>query len=301
MTNITLRPASVVGVPSVDGSVSAHSFQYRPLRYLALTFLATFTLWFAGAYMSFQEGGEGLYLLLMLSGMMAPFFVALFMMFTSSQTGMKRDFLNRLFNPRLMHWSMLPVMLLLMPLVVLVSIVLSLPFGGSLAQLQLSEGFSFSYGAVPSLLLLMLAAIFEELGWRGYAFDSLEQRYPYLTAAILFGVVWSLWHAPLIFVHNSYQYEIMHQNVWYAINFFVGTVILGIIVSWVCSKNHKSILAAIAFHFIINISQEALAITQTTKCIETVVLAVVAVGLIVIDRDLFFSKKAPLPPDTRVA
>jgi membrane protease YdiL (CAAX protease family) len=161
-----------------------------------------------------------------------------------------------------------------------------------LSQLQLSEGFSFSYGFVPVLLLLLLAAVFEELGWRGYAFDSLEQRYSYLTASILFGIIWSLWHAPLIFVNNSYQYEIMHQNIWYGINFFVGTVILGIIVSWVCSKNRKSIIAAIAFHFIINISQEALAITQTTKCIETVVLAGVALALIVIDRDLFFSKKS---------
>jgi hypothetical protein len=294
---MTLRPAPVAGVSSEDRSVSAQSFQYRPLRYLALTFLATFTLWFAGAYVSFQEGREGLYLLFMLSGLMAPFFTALLMMFTSSHAGVKRDFFNRLLNPRLIRLSMLPVMLLLMPLVVMVSIVLSLPFGGSLAQFQLSEGFSFSYGAVPSLLLLMLAAIFEELGWRGYAFDSLEQRYSYLTAAILFGVVWSLWHAPLIFVHNSYQYEIMHQNVWYGINFFVGTVILGIIVSWICSKNHKSIFAAIAFHFIINISQEALAITQTTKCIETVVLAAVAVGLIVLDRELFFSKKSSLAPN----
>ncbi len=292
MTNEMSRTAHIAGASSVDSSVSSQPFQYQPVRYFVLTFLSTFALWFAGAYVSFQEDSEGLYLFFMLSGLIAPFLVALFLIFTSSHTAMKKDFINRLVNPTLMRLNMLPVILLLMPLVVLVSILLSLPFGGSLSQLQLSEGFSFSYGFVPVLLLLLLAAVFEELGWRGYAFDSLEQRYSYLTASILFGIIWSLWHAPLIFVNNSYQYEIMHQNIWYGINFFVGTVILGIIVSWVCSKNRKSIIAAIAFHFIINISQEALAITQTTKCIETVVLAGVALALIVIDRDLFFSKKS---------
>jgi membrane protease YdiL (CAAX protease family) len=202
----------------------------------------------------------------------------------------KQDFLNRLLNPRLMRLDMLPAMLLLMPFAVLVSTLLSLLFGGSLEQLQLAEGFSFSSGFVPVLLLLIMAATFEELGWRGYAFDSLESRYTYLTASVIFGVLWSLWHFPLVFVHNSYQYEIFQENIWYGINFFVSIVPMGIIISWFCIKNGKSVIAAILFHFVINMSQEALNITQTTKCIETGVLALIAIAIIAYDRELFFSK-----------
>jgi membrane protease YdiL (CAAX protease family) len=149
----------------------------------------------------------------------------------------------------------------------------------------------FSTGFVPVLLLLLLAATFEELGWRGYAFDSLEKRYTYFTASIIFSILWSLWHVPLSFVQDSYQYEIFQENIWYGLNFYVSIIPLGVIISWVCLKNQKSILAAILFHFIINMSQEALAITQQTKAIETVVLTVVAVLIVIIDRELFFSKK----------
>ena len=66
---------------------------------------------------------------------------------------------------------------------------------------------------------------------------------------------------------------------------------MGVIISWFCIKNKKSVLAAILFHFIINISQEILAITQMTKCIETVILIVVALVIIALDKEMFFSKE----------
>ena len=254
------------------------------------TFIATYALWFAGAYTSFQDDKSGLYMLLMLPGLMAPFLIALAMIFTSKNSDLKRDFVNRLINPRLIKPEVLPVFFLIMPLSVLASIFLSLPFGGSTSQFQFSEGFSFSSGFVPVLLLLLLAAGFEELGWRGYAFDSLQSRYTYFKASIIFSILWSLWHFPLIFVNNSYQYEIFHQNIWYGVNFFVSIIPLGVIISWICIKNRKSIPAAILFHFLVNISQEILDLSQTTKCIETVVLIIVAAVIVALEKDLFFRK-----------
>jgi len=162
---------------------------------------------------------------------------------------------------------------------------------GSISQFQFAEGFSFSSGFVPVLLLLVLTADFEELGWRGYAFGSLQSRYNFFTASIIFGILWSLWHFPLIFLNNSYQYEIFHENIWFGVNFFVSIIPMGMIISWICIKNRKSIIAAILFHFIINISQEMLEITQITKCIETVVLTVVVVAIIATDKEMFFSKE----------
>jgi membrane protease YdiL (CAAX protease family) len=255
-----------------------------------MTFLATYALWFAGAYVSFQDE-SGLHMLLMLPGLMAPFIISLVMIYTSKNSELKKDFVNRLINPRLIQPKMLPAFVLIMPLSVLVSIFISLPFGGSISQLQFAEGFSFSSGFVPVLLILLLAAGFEELGWRGYAFDSLQSRYTYFKASIIFSILWSLWHFPLIFVNNSYQYEILHENIWFAVNFFVSIIPMGVIISWICIKNRKSIIAAILFHFIVNMSSEILEITQITKCIETVVLIVVAAVIIAIDKEMFFSKE----------
>jgi len=270
------------------------NYNYKPIFYFFMTFLSTYALWFAGAYVSFQEDISHLYMLLMLPGLMAPFLISIVMIWTSKNSKLQKDFVNRLVNPRLIQLKMLPAFLFIMPLSILASIAISLLFGESISQFQIAEGFSFSSGFVPVLLLLLLAATFEELGWRGYAFDSLQSRYNYLTASIIFSLLWSLWHFPLIFVKNSYQYEIFHQNIWFGVNFFVSIIPLGIIISWICLKNRKSVIAAIVFHFIINMSQEILEISQTTKCIQTAVLILVAAMIIAMEKEIFFSK-AHLP------
>ena len=266
------------------------NYKYKPLLYFSMTFLVTYALWFAGAYVSFQDE-NGLYMLLILLGLMTPFLISLVLILKSKNSDLKKDFVNRLINLRLIQPKMLPALVLIMPLAVLASAFLSLPFGGSISQFQFAEGFSFSTGFVPVLLILVLAAGFEELGWRGYAFDSLQSRYTYFTASIIFSILWSLWHFPLIFVNNSYQYEIFHENIWFAVNFFVSIIPMGVIISWFCIKNGKSVIAAILFHFIVNMSQEMLEITQITKCIETVVLTVVVVAIVAIDKEMFFSKE----------
>lgn len=267
---------------------------YKTAHFYLATFIVTFVLWFIGAYYSFQEGKEGMYMLFMLPGLMAPFIISLFFIFGSKNKDIKKAFTKRLTSLKLLQPRTLPVFFLIMPFSVIISILISLLLGGSLSQFQLAEGFSFSTGFVPVLLLLLMAATFEELGWRGYAFDCLQARFSILKSSIIFGILWSLWHLPLIFVKNSYQYEILNQNILFAINFFVGIVPLGIIISWICIKNNKSILAAIVFHFVVNISQEVLSITQITKSIQTFVLILLAAFIVYYDKELFFSNKDPL-------
>ncbi len=269
------------------------SHTYRPRLYFLATFAATYPLWLAGAYVSYRQELSGFYMPLMLGGLLAPFLISLGMILAAKNAELKRDFFNRMRNPRLIDPKMLPAFFLIMPLAVLASLLLSLLFGEPLAQFRLAGGFSFS-SFVPVFLLLLLAAVFEELGWRGYAFDSLQSRYSYLTASVLFGVLWSLWHLPLIWVKDSYQYQIVQENIWFGVNFFLSIIPMGIIISWICARNRKSVLAAVLFHFIINMSQEVLAITQITKCIETVVLTAFVLVLIATERQLFFSKR-PLP------
>ena len=88
-----------------------------------------------------------------------------------------------------------------------------------------------------------------------------------------------------------YQYEIFKENVWYAVNFFVSVIPMGVIISWIYIKNGKSVLAAILIHICINFSQEALQMTQFAKCIETVVITVVAAIIIISDKEMVFSKE----------
>ncbi|MES9969219.1 MAG: type II CAAX endopeptidase family protein [Candidatus Thiodiazotropha sp.] len=262
-------------------------FNYQGQKYFLAVFAGTFLFWGVGSYMSFSPDWADYFMLPMLLGLMIPAIVATLFIWRQPTSEMKHDFIRRLLSVRLIRPGIFLLSLALMPLSVVLSILVSLGFGGSIEQFQVSEAFSFSTGFVPVLALLFLAAVFEELGWRGYGFESLEKGRSFLTASLIFGVFWSLWHLPLLWVNHSYQYEIYQQSPWYAANFFLGTMVMGVIVSWVCHVNQRSILVAILFHFVINLSQEMLSMTQQTKSIQTFVLMGFALVIIINQWSLF--------------
>jgi membrane protease YdiL (CAAX protease family) len=264
-----------------------NGFNYQGKNYFLAVFGSTFLCWGVGGYMSFEPDLMVYFMLPMLLGLMVPAIVAIALIWLQPVSAMKRDFTQRLLSFRLIRPWVFLLSLTLIPLSVVLSILISLAFNGSTEQFKVSEAFSFSSGFVPVLALLFMAAVFEELGWRGYGFESLEKGRSFLTASVIFGVIWSLWHLPLLWVNQSYQYEIYQQNPWYAVNFFLGTAVLGIIVSWVCHINQRSILVAILFHFVVNLSQEILSMTQQTKIIQTFVLTCFALMIIMNQRSLF--------------
>ena len=50
----------------------------------------------------------------------------------------------------------------------------------------------------------MIPAFGEELGWRGMLFPTLSERMSRRSAALLSGVIWGLWHAPVIAMGHNY-------------------------------------------------------------------------------------------------
>ena len=161
-------------------------------------------------------------------------------------------------------------------------------FGYSFDQFTIADEFSFSIGGIPTLLVLLLAACFEELGWRGYAVESLTNKFNYFEATAIFGLLWSLWHLPMFFIPESYQAELLQENFILVINFFVSIIPLAFIISWFCKKNRGSILGAILIHSIINLTQEFFVVSPYTKCIQTLILIVIAAIFVIIDRNVFF-------------
>ena len=266
------------------------TYSYKPVRFFSITYGITWISWFLAAFFSYQKNGELIYILFLLPGLVAPFATALWMILGSKSTELKKTFVNRLFNLRLIKpVSLIPISTI-MPATIVISTLISLLFGQSITQLQFSEGFSFSVGFVQVLIVLILAASFEELGWRSYAMDSLNAKFNYFTATLIFGMLWAGWHFPLFFINGYYQNEIVRMNVVFGINFMVSVVPMAFIISWICKLNRGSILAAIIFHFFINICQEALQITQVTKCIETIVLFLIAAMIVTLNRKMFFEK-----------
>lgn len=265
---------------------------YKPFHFITITFLVTYLFWIAAAIVSRQPGGEGSFLLFLIPGMMAPTFAAIWMIRSSKSKGLWASFKERIVNLRLFNPRNFIPALLIVPAAILIAVAISVAAGGNPAQFQFADGFSFSIGMAPTLLVLILAATFEELGWRGYFVDSLSARYSYFKATLIFAIFWASWHLPLFFVTGTYQNEIGIENIWYAVNFIISVIPMAFIINWVYRSNHNSITAIILFHFFINLSQEALNITQATKCIESGVIAEFAIVIVLLNKSMFFEKSS---------
>lgn len=76
----------------------------------------------------------------------------------------------------------------------------------------------------------------EEAGWRGFLFPSLCERFSQRTAVIISGLVWGLWHAPIIGIGHNYG-----TDYW-------GFPVLGILVMCVFCLSLASSLSYLTVH-----------------------------------------------------
>lgn len=101
--------------------------------------------------------------------------------------------------------------------------------------------------AVPLFLLMyFIAGAGEELGWMGYAFDPMQERWNALGAATILGAVWVLWHLTS-FVHTGNSAGWIF---WQSLD----TVARRILIVWIYNNTGRSVFAAILFHAMDNLS-----------------------------------------------
>lgn len=260
------------------------TYHYRPARFFPLVYAGSWGPWFFGVYAG-SRGQETFASLSSLFGLLAPIGVALALVLSSGSKDLSRDFKDRIFNLRRIRAFYALVAVALPFAVVCVSIWLSVLFGQPAGQ--------FAFSAGPNLLAmvilaLVLAPIMEEVGWHGYGVDSLRAGSGMLKTALLFGVLWSAWHAPLFLISGTYQNSLIKMgNPIFVINFFVSIVPAAIIATWLYYKNNRSITAAILLHSMLNAAAVLLNAGQVAKCIATLLYAAVAVFIIVMDRAAF--------------
>ncbi len=77
-----------------------------------------------------------------------------------------------------------------------------------LFMIWISFGFIKPISILSFLINLPFAIVLggvEELGWRGILQPKLEKVITYLPSLLIVGMVWSLWHLPLWFIHGTVQ------------------------------------------------------------------------------------------------
>src|SRR5215203_3722191 len=95
-------------------------------------------------------------------------------------------------------------------------------------------------GLLPRFFLLLLipgiGGAWEEPGWRGYALPQLQAERSALSASLILGVLWALWHLPLMVVGEVHYSDIVFVIAW--------TVVF----TWVFNNTRGSVLLAMLMH-----------------------------------------------------
>jgi membrane protease YdiL (CAAX protease family) len=97
------------------------------------------------------------------------------------------------------------------------------------------------------LILIFFSPFWEEIGWRGFLLPRLQEKHSSLTAALIIGLVWGLWHLPGILAANPYG----DQSMYYFLIIFIGCFALSILQTWLFNST-KSLLICILLHDAVN-------------------------------------------------
>jgi uncharacterized protein len=95
------------------------------------------------------------------------------------------------------------------------------------------------------------SALGEEIGWRGYALPRLQTRRSALSASLIIGVSWGLWHLPL-WLAGWFQAEPFRTPPLYGA-FVVSTIALSVILTWVYNSTGGSLLMVVLIHATANL------------------------------------------------
>jgi membrane protease YdiL (CAAX protease family) len=154
--------------------------------------------------------------------------------FTARKPGL-RDLFSKLLRARIpLRWY--PP--LLIPPVLVLTLLLTL-------KTFLSPAYS------PNLFLMGIwfgvpAGLLEEIGWTGFAFPKMSSQHNALGASILLGLLWGLWHLPVIDYLGT---ATPHGAYWFPffLAFAFAMTAMRVLISWLYI-NTKSVLIAQLMH-----------------------------------------------------
>jgi uncharacterized protein len=126
----------------------------------------------------------------------------------------------------------------------------------------------------------IVAGLFEEIGWTGYAFPKMARTGNGLGAAIALGMLWGTWHIPVIDYLGTATPHGAHW-LWYFLAFTAAMTAMRVLIAWIYA-NTKSVALAQFMHASSTGSLVVLSPGAVTARQETAWYAVYAAALWII-------------------
>jgi membrane protease YdiL (CAAX protease family) len=130
----------------------------------------------------------------------------------------------------------------------LIALLLPVCFGLLAVALNLLLGAAFPHSsqwanwpviAGGFAIQFLFVGLGEEPGWRGFAIPELQKRYTGIKAALLLGIVWALWHLPLM--GTEFPWTVVPA-------FIVSVFAASVVLSWLFNSTGGSVLLCMLLH-----------------------------------------------------
>lgn len=173
----------------------------------------------------------------------APMFAALIFTYRrDGGAGARRLLLRAIDVRRVKGVGWFAVAALWMPAALVLEYAALRAFGAALPAPEISIA-----AIVMFFLMFLVGAVGEELGWQGYAFPILHERWDALTASLILGTIWAVWHiVPLIQADRSAEWIL-----WQCLMMLP----LRVITVWLFVNAGQSVFVAALFHAMGNVAQ----------------------------------------------
>ncbi len=266
------------------------------MLFFLLTFLISWLIWLPGVLVVFGildiQFDNLSYAILNIAGGFGPTIAGLLLFYRESGMPAIKSILKSCVDIRRVGRVWWIPLLLLMPIISLLALALGVLFGGVVPELSLLQ----QWWMIPVLFIggfLPISNAFrEEIGWRGYAIESLQSKHNALISSVIIGIAWGVWHFPLmLFPIATEVYS--STPLWV---FMTNTIMLSIIMTWLYNSNSKSIFTALAFHVVANLSPTIFPFVKTEFGVyfNMILLIVTAVVIVAINGYENLTKEPPI-------
>ncbi|MGE0589690.1 MAG: CPBP family glutamic-type intramembrane protease [Cyclobacteriaceae bacterium] len=168
---------------------------------------------------------------------LSPSIVALILTARSSgRSGVKELFVEQTLQKARLKWFVLS--LFGIPFIASLAMLTALDFDIAAFRLRTTQ-------LLPQMVVIVVIAIGEEYGWRGYLLPKLMKHFSLLSSSLILGLIWGFWHFPAYLIGTGVPLQM---------NFivFMLWIVLGtLFISWVYYYT-RSVLTSILVHISAN-------------------------------------------------
>ena len=184
-----------------------HPDRLNTRLFFLLTFCLSWAAWALAALLGARDSALPAQCLHYAGGL-GSFAVTLALLHRRHTPDFRQDFWRRAIDFKRIGIKWYAVILLTVPALTALGALADKLLGGGGLQMEAAERFvQQPWSFLPfGVFTLVFGPLPEELAWRGYALDGLQMQWKALTASIVLGAAWTVWHLPLFFIEGSYQH-----------------------------------------------------------------------------------------------